>query len=97
MYNEDGSVCVTFNGEIFNFPEIKESLEKHGHVFISHTDTEVLVHGYEQWGTDMLERLNGQFAFCIFDKKQNLFFLARTVLASSPVLLLRRQKIHLWF
>ncbi len=85
MYNEDGSVCVTFNGEIFNFPEIKESLEKHGHVFISHTDTEVLVHGYEQWGTDMLERLNGQFAFCIFDKKQNLFFLARDRFGIKPL------------
>ena len=85
MYNEDGSVCVTFNGEIFNFPEIKESLEKQGHVFISHTDTEVLVHGYEQWGTDMLERLNGQFAFCIFDKKQNLFFLARDRFGIKPL------------
>jgi asparagine synthase (glutamine-hydrolysing) len=85
MYNEDGSVCVTFNGEIFNFPEIKESLEKQGHVFISHTDTEVLVHGYEQWGTDMLERLNGQFAFCIFDKKRNLFFLARDRFGIKPL------------
>ncbi len=85
MYNEDGSVCVTFNGEIFNFPEIKESLEKQGHVFISHTDTEVLVHGYEQWGTDMLERLNGQFAFCIFDKKQNLLFLARDRFGIKPL------------
>ena len=85
MYNEDGSVCVTFNGEIFNFPEIKESLEKQGHVFISHTDTEVLVHGYEQWGTDMLEHLNGQFAFCIFDKKQNLLFLARDRFGIKPL------------
>ena len=85
MYNEDGSVCVTFNGEIFNFPEIKESLEKQGHVFISHTDTEVLVHGYEQWGTDILERLNGQFAFCIFDKKRNIFFIARDRLGIKPL------------
>ena len=85
IYNEDGSVCVTFNGEIFNFPEIKESLEKQGHVFISHTDTEVLVHGYEQWGTDLLEHLNGQFAFCIFDKKRNIFFLARDRLGIKPL------------
>jgi len=85
LYNEDGSVCVSFNGEIFNFPEIKESLEKQGHVFISHTDTEVLVHGYEQWGTGLLEHLNGQFAFCIFDKKRNIFFLARDRLGIKPL------------
>jgi asparagine synthase (glutamine-hydrolysing) len=85
MYNEDGAVCVTFNGEIFNFPEIKESLEKQGHVFISHTDTEVLVHGYEQWGVALLERLNGQFAFCIFDKKRNIFFLARDRFGIKPL------------
>jgi asparagine synthase (glutamine-hydrolysing) len=85
IYNEDGSVCVTFNGEIFNFPEIKKDLEKQGHRFVSHTDTEVLVHGYEQWGIDLLERLNGQFAFCIFDKKQNLFFLARDRLGIKPL------------
>jgi len=85
LYNEDGSVCVTFNGEIFNFPEIKQTLEKQGHVFTSHTDTEVLVHGYEQWGTDLLERLNGQFAFCIFDKKRNIFFLARDRLGIKPL------------
>jgi asparagine synthase (glutamine-hydrolysing) len=85
LYNEDGSVCVTFNGEIFNFPQIKPLLEKQGHIFTSNTDTEVLVHGYEQWGTDMLEHLNGQFAFCIFDKKRNIFFLARDRLGIKPL------------
>ena len=85
IYNEDGNICVTYNGEIFNFPEIKQSLEKEGHIFTSHTDTEVLVHGYEQWGTDLLEHLNGQFAFCIFDKKQNIFFLARDRLGIKPL------------
>ena len=85
FYNEDGSICVTFNGEIFNFPEIKQSLEKEGHIFTSHTDTEVLVHGYEQWGTGLLERLNGQFAFCIFDKNRKIFFLARDRLGIKPL------------
>jgi asparagine synthase (glutamine-hydrolysing) len=85
IYNEDGSICVTYNGEIFNFPEIKEALEKQGHIFTSHTDTEVLVHGYEQWGTELLERLNGQFAFCIFDKNRNIFFLARDRLGIKPL------------
>jgi len=74
IYNEDKSICVTFNGEIFNFEEIKKELEKSGHIFKSHTDTEVLVHGYEQWGAVLPEKLNGQYAFCIFDKKNNIFF-----------------------
>jgi asparagine synthase (glutamine-hydrolysing) len=85
IYNEDKTVCVTYNGEIFNFEQIKCDLEKAGHRFESHTDTEVLVHGYEQWGTGLLERLNGQFAFCIFDKKKNLFFLARDRFGIKPL------------
>lgn len=85
LYNEDGNILVTFNGEIFNFPEIKVELEKQGHIFSSHTDTEVLVHGYEQWGAGLLEKLNGQFAFCIFDRNKNLFFLARDRLGIKPL------------
>lgn len=85
IYNEDKTICVTFNGEIFNFEQIKHDLEKSGHRFNSHTDTEVLVHGYEQWGAGLLEKLNGQFAFCIFDKKKNLFFLARDRFGIKPL------------
>ena len=85
IYNEDKTICVTFNGEIFNFEEIKKELEKSGHIFKSHTDTEVLVHGYEQWGTGLLEKLNGQFAFCIFDKKNNRLFLARDRFGIKPL------------
>ena len=85
IYNEDKTVCVSFNGEIFNFEQIKSDLEKSGHHFRSHTDTEVLVHGYEQWGTGLLEKLNGQFAFCIFDKRNNLLFLARDRFGIKPL------------
>jgi len=85
MYNEDKTVCVSFNGEIFNFAVIKAELEKAGHRFESHSDTEVLVHGYEQWGTGVLEKLNGQFAFCIFDKNRNIFFIARDRLGIKPI------------
>src|SRR3989338_9007423 len=57
IYNEDRTVCVSFNGEIFNFEQIKSNLEKSGHRFDSHTDTEVLVHGWEHWGKGLLEKL----------------------------------------
>jgi asparagine synthase (glutamine-hydrolysing) len=85
LYNEDKTVCVSYNGEIFNFEELRRILEQAGHKFVSRTDTEVLVHGYEEWGTDLLEKINGQFAFCIFDKKKNIFFLARDRLGIKPL------------
>ncbi len=87
MFNEDGTVCVVFNGEIFNFVEIRRELEQFGHRFMSHSDTEVLVHGYEQWGTELLGRLNGQFAFCIFDRRQQRLFLARDRMGIKPLYL----------
>jgi len=85
LYNEDGSVCITYNGEVFNFEEIKQELQKAGHKFISRTDTEVLVHGYEQWGTDILKKIDAEFAFCIFDKRKNIFFLARDRVGVHPL------------
>lgn len=85
LYNEHGTVCISHNGEIFNFEDLRQSLEKAGHKFTSRTDTEVLVHGYEEWGTGLLQRINGQFAFCIFDKNKNVFFLARDHLGIKPL------------
>jgi asparagine synthase (glutamine-hydrolysing) len=85
MYNEDGAICVTYNGEIFNFPELREELEAAGHAFTSHCDTEVLVHGYEQWGLGLIERLNGQFAFCILDKARAQLVLVRDRLGIKPL------------
>jgi asparagine synthase (glutamine-hydrolysing) len=85
IYNEDNTICITYNGEIFNFESLRQTLKSQGHLFRSKTDTEVLVHGYEEWGADLLERINGQFAFCIFDKKNNIFFLARDRLGIKPL------------
>jgi asparagine synthase (glutamine-hydrolysing) len=85
MYNEDDSVCITYNGEVFNFEDIKRDLQKAGHRFISRTDTEVLVHGYEEWGTDILEKIDAEFAFCIFDKRKNILFLARDRVGVKPL------------
>jgi len=85
LYNEDGSVCVCFNGEIFNFMPLRDELLAKGHVFISRSDTEVLVHGYEEWGYELLSKINGQFSFCIFDRARNQFFLARDRLGIKPL------------
>ena len=85
MTNEDGTVWLTYNGEIYNFEGIKEDLLAEGHDFTSETDSEVLIHGYEEYGSDLLEKLNGQFAFCIYDKQERKLFLARDRIGINPL------------
>jgi len=85
MPNEDGSILIVYNGEIFNFLELRAELEQYNHQFNSNTDTEVIIHGYEQWGEKIVEKLNGQFAFCIYDLKKNKLFLARDRLGIKPL------------
>jgi asparagine synthase (glutamine-hydrolysing) len=84
MWNEDNTVVVIFNGEIYNFMELRDDLIAKGHVFKTKADTEVLVHGYEEWGKDMLNKLRGMFAFVIFDKKTNKLFGARDIFGIKP-------------
>ena len=69
IYNEDKSILVMYNGEIYNYQELKKELKNHK--FKTNSDTEVLVHGYEEWGYDLLKKLRGMFAFCIYDKNKN--------------------------
>jgi len=84
IFNETRDICVFFNGEIYNFLSLKKSLEKKGHHFATHSDTEVLVHLYEEYGKAMLEKLQGMFAFCIYDLKKNQFLLARDRFGEKP-------------
>lgn len=85
MANEDDSVWVTFNGEIYNFLELRQLLEGHGHVFATRSDTEVIVHGYEQWGEEVVPRLRGIFAFAILDQRRGRLLLARDHLGVKPL------------
>jgi asparagine synthase (glutamine-hydrolysing) len=94
MFNEDGTIVITFNGEIYNFIELKEELLKKGHIFRSHTDTEVVIHLWEQEGVNCLEHLRGMFAFALWDDKKKILFLARDRVGKKPLFyLLLKDKI----
>lgn len=84
MYNENKDIVIVFNGEIYNHKELREELKAKGHVFSNNADTEVLVHGYEEYGTKLLYRLRGMFAFMIYDMKNKLFFGARDFFGIKP-------------
>jgi len=85
MSNEDSTIWITHNGEIYNFKEIRKDLEKKGHKFVSDSDTEVIVHGYEEYGMDILEKLNGMFAFAIYDSNRKKLFLVRDRFGIKPL------------
>jgi len=85
MFNEDRSVVVTFNGEIYDFLEIMEELKSAGHVFETRCDTEVIVHAWEEWGEGCLDRLHGMFAFAIWDRNRETLFIARQVIFASEL------------
>jgi asparagine synthase (glutamine-hydrolysing) len=85
IYNEDRSVCVVFNGEIYNFQQIRKQLIELGHTFITNSDTETIVHAYEAWGERCVERFRGMFAFAIRDLRNNSLFLARDRFGKKPL------------
>jgi asparagine synthase (glutamine-hydrolysing) len=83
--NEDGSLQIVFNGEIYNFVELRKELLAFGHKFYTSSDTEVIVHAFEQWGKDCVKRFNGMFAFALWDVRRRELFLARDHLGIKPI------------
>jgi asparagine synthase (glutamine-hydrolysing) len=85
LYNEDHTVVVTYNGEIFNFMEVERELLQRGHTFRTRSDTEVIVHAWEEWGVECLKRFNGMFAFAVWDRRGKTLFIARDRLGVKPL------------
>ena len=85
LSNEDGTMLIIYNGEVYNFQELRQELEAKGHRFQSHTDTETIIHGYEEWGEEIVQKLNGMFAFAIYDLAEKKLFLARDRLGVKPL------------
>ncbi len=84
MYNEDGSVVLVYNGEVYNFMSLRDELIARGHTFVTRSDTETLVHGWEEWGEALAGKLRGMFAFVLYDKKKNLLYGARDPFGIKP-------------
>lgn len=85
LFNNDKSIVLTFNGEIYNYQDLREELCDKGYEFSSKTDSEVLIHGYEEWGTDLLNKLRGMFGFIIWDKNKEQIFGARDFFGIKPM------------
>ena len=96
IFNEDKSLVLTFNGEIYNYKDLREELVASGHKFYTQTDSEVLIHGYEQWGEDMLDKLRGMFAFVIFNKNTNEVFGAREFFGIKPLYYAKMGETLMW-
>lgn len=85
MCNEDKTIWITYNGEIYNHLKIRKELESHNHIYKSHSDTETLIHAYEQWGIDFIHRLEGMFAFALWDSRNKSLYLVRDRIGVKPL------------
>jgi asparagine synthase (glutamine-hydrolysing) len=96
ILNEDGSKVLMFNGEIYNYVPLREELTEKGHIFKTHTDSEVLLHGYEEYGEGLLPMLRGMFAFIIYDKKSGDIFIARDYFGIKPLYYAKMGDTFMW-
>jgi len=96
MSNEDGSIWIVFNGEIYNFQELRAELQGHGHKFATRSDTEVVIHAYEQWGPESCVHLRGMFAYAIWDENFQRLVMARDRLGKKPLVYTRTSKAFLF-
>jgi len=96
IHNEDESIWIVYNGEIYNYKDIKEELEQKGHRFYTNTDTEVIIHSYEEYGEECVKKFNGAFAFAIWDQNKRKLFLARDRLGIKPLYYLWNGEILLF-
>ena len=96
LCNEDGSIWIVFNGEIYNFPDLRRRLEQAGHVFRTRSDTEVIVHAYEEWGDDCAVHLNGIFAIALWDRARHRLVLARDHFGVKPLYYVDDGRRLLW-
>jgi asparagine synthase (glutamine-hydrolysing) len=96
MSNEDDSIWISYNGEIYNHLEIRNQLQKKGHVFKSNTDTEVIIHAYEEYGEKCLQLFNGMFAFAIWDSNKKQLFLARDRIGQKPLFCYMKNNLFLF-
>jgi len=96
IHNESESIWIVFNGEIYNYKEMKNRLEMRGHDFYTETDTEVIIHAYEEYGIECLNKFNGQFSFCIYDKNKKLLFLARDRFGIKPLYYFLKENLFIF-
>ena len=85
MSNEDGTIWIVFNGEIYNHADLRRDLQARGHRYRTHSDTETIVHAYEEWGDDCMQRFRGMFAFAIWDSRRQRLLLVRDRLGIKPL------------